>query len=125
MRIALAHPSTLPVTDYGGTQRVVWWLAKALASLNHQVYLVCHEGKCDFAEVIPWDFKNSLDLLPQKVDICHFFGTPVPATEKPFLVTIDGNGQPNEKFFKNTVFVSKNHASRHQSNAFVYNGQGL
>jgi len=113
--IALIHPAQYPVTKYGGTERVVWWLAKGLNELGHQVKLVALPGsKCPFAEIVP--------SIPSSADLLHFFNTPSQEPEKPYLVTIEGNGKPGEEFFRNTVFVSQNHAERHGSQCFVYNG---
>lgn len=123
MKIALIHPSRLPVQNYGGTERVIWWLAKGLSQKGHQVTLVSRKGsECPFAEVLPWDFSNGFSTLPTHFDIIHFFGTPHPEPDRPYVVTIDGNGQPGEKYHPNTIFVSRNHAERHHAQAFVYNG---
>jgi glycosyltransferase involved in cell wall biosynthesis len=54
----------------------------------------------------------------------HFNETP-PALDtlsKPYLITIHGNSNDDRIFAQNTVFVSKNHASRYGSNAYVHNG---
>lgn len=40
----------------------------------------------------------------------------------PALVTVHGNGKPGEVFNRNTVFLSQDHARRHHSTCFVYNG---
>lgn len=118
LKIALVHSAIFPVLRYGGTERVIWWLTKGLRELGHSVQLVCLPGSsCPYAEV-----SSIHDPLPE-AEIYHFFHTPPhEKTQKPYLVTIEGNGQPHEKFLENTVFVSKNHASRHGSEAFVYNG---
>lgn len=118
LRVALVHPATFPVLRYGGTERVIWWLAKGLKDLGHQVQLVCLPGStCPYAEI-----KNIHQPLPD-ADVYHFFHTPkITDLQKPYLVTIEGNGQPQEKFLENTVFVSENHAKRHGSKAYVYNG---
>ncbi len=41
---------------------------------------------------------------------------------KPHITTIHGNSSPEQVFDLNTVFVSQNHAERHNSDQFVYNG---
>jgi len=116
MRIALIHGAKLPVQKYGGTERVVWWLAKGLSELGHDVNLVLEPGSsCPFASVYP------LGQMPD-VEIQHYFHTPSPTPDKPYLVTIEGNGQVGETFLPNTVFVSRNHAVRHSADAFVHNG---
>ncbi len=116
MRVALIHGARLPVRGYGGTERVVWWLAKGLHELGVKVTLACKPGSdCSFATVVP------LDQIPSQ-EIYHYFSTPRPTPQNPYLVTIGGNGQPGEKFLPHTVFVSRNHAERHGAEAFVYNG---
>jgi len=40
MHVALYTHSVVPVRGYGGTQRVVIWLARGLAELGHQVTLL-------------------------------------------------------------------------------------
>lgn len=115
MRVALIHGAKLPVQKYGGTERVVWWLAKGLSELGLDVNLVLEPGSsCPFASVFP-----SGQIPP--VDIQHYFNTP-PLPSAPYLVTIGGNAQTGETFLPNTCFVSRNHAVRHSADAFVYNG---
>ena len=116
MKIALVHKAQFPVRGYGGTERVVWWLAKGLHELGCDVTLVCRRGSyCPFAKV------HFSEDLPG-ADILHFFETPFREPVHPYVVTIEGNGKRGETFLKNTIFVSKNHAMRHGSTSFVYNG---
>ena len=44
VKIALVHHARLPVTTYGGTERVVVWLARGLGALGHDVTVVCARG---------------------------------------------------------------------------------
>ena len=44
MHVALLYHRRLPVRGYGGTERVVVWLARGLAALGHQVSLLAPEG---------------------------------------------------------------------------------
>ena len=59
-------------------------------------------------------------------DVLHGFSRFEEAIENAakgrILVTVQGNGQLGEKFHRNTVFVSRNHAERHGATQFVYNG---
>jgi len=121
-RIALIHEARFPVLKYGGTERVVWWLAKGLSELGHKVHLIALPGShCPFAQVSEKAFPiRSSDLPP--ADLYHYFNTPEQEPESPYLVTIEGNGKSEEVFLPNTVFVSQNHAERHGGKAFVYNG---
>lgn len=123
VKVILVHNAKFPVRTYGGTERVVWWLAKGLSELGIRVLLAGEAGStCPFAEVITPDFRRSLeDQLPD-ADLCHYFVTPAVTPIRPYVVTIGGNGQLGEKFLLNTVFVSRDHALRHGSESFVYNG---
>ena len=118
MKVALIHDALFPVKGYGGTERVVWWLAKGLSEKGVDVTVVCRKGSvCDFASVaVPESFNE------KSTDILHLFNTPVSKPDKPHLVTIGGNGKPGETYLQNTVFVSENHAKRHGASAFVHNG---
>jgi len=115
--ISLIHEARFPVQKYGGTERVVWWLAKGLSELGHQINLICLPGSmCPFGRV--YDLQEARPAA----DITHYFNTPSQEPVTPYLVTIGGNAKPGENFLRNTVFVSHNHALRHGSEAFVYNG---
>lgn len=126
MHILIVNNSKIPVHLYGGTERVIWYLGKELVKLGHQVcYLVAAGSYCDFAKVIPIDpAKNIIEQIPADIDIVHFNETPnnLEALEKPYMITIHGNSNDDRVFDRNTVFVSKNHANRYGSNAYVYNG---
>jgi hypothetical protein len=123
LKIALVHNAHFPVVGYGGTERVIWWLARALSEFGHEVTLGCAPGsRCDFARVHPIDFSKPLPEQLPSVDIHHFFFTPSFVPETSYLVTIEGNGKLGERFHRNTAFVSRNHAERHGAECFVYNG---
>jgi len=126
MHIAIYHDALIPPQKYGGTERMVFWLAKALAALGHRVSLIAKPGsQVPGVETIPYrntEHSSWEDLVPPNVDIIHLRATPRTLPKKPFLVTIDGNGQPGEKFHSNTVFVSQKHAENHGSQYFVHNG---
>ena len=120
MKIALIHNAKFPVRGYGGTERVVWWLAKGLHERGVQVTLVCApNSECPFATVVPYTEHGNSKI---SADLLHFFNTPTEIPDRPHLVTIGGNGKVAENYSINTVFVSQNHAYRHGSSAFVYNG---
>jgi len=54
LHVLLYHPERLPVTRYGGTERVVVWLARGLAELGHKVTIICGRGsKVPEAQIIP------------------------------------------------------------------------
>jgi glycosyltransferase involved in cell wall biosynthesis len=125
MRVVQCSRSVLPIRGYGGTERCIFWTAEALADLGHRVYLIAGRGSRSAKATIialPRGQRDLNDLIPDDADIIHLHGTPDWRPKKPFLVTIDGNGKPGERFLPTTVFVSQNHAQRHGSQHFVYNG---
>ncbi len=120
MKVALIHNAKFPVAGYGGTERLVWWLARGLHERGAQVVLACHpESNCPYAKIVPFNEAQNLAL---ECDVLHFFNTPESTPSRPHLVTIGGNGKVGEKYSINTVFVSQNHAYRHGASAFVHNG---
>ena len=128
MHILIASLTQIPVVTYGGTERVIWDLGQALVENGHRVtYLVATGSVCDFANVIHID--NRIDLrhqIPVDVDIVHFHFRPDfdidQEIEHPYIFTEHGNSGDNRKLPLNSVFLSANHAKRHGSNQFVYNG---
>ncbi len=101
---------------YGGTERVVWWLAKGLAELGHDVAVECREGsRFPFARAVQ-------NARPETFEAVHYFNTPAAEPTFPYVVTIGGNGRVGETFLRNTIFVSRNHAERHGATHFVHNG---
>ncbi|MBI4403421.1 MAG: glycosyltransferase [Deltaproteobacteria bacterium] len=123
MNIALIYDACFPVAGYGGTERVVWWLAKGLSEQAHQVHLLCRSGSSSpFGPVHALDFSRFKEPSLPKIDLYHYFATPPFVPSNPYLVTIGGNGKMGESYLSNTVFVSRNHAQRHGSEQFVYNG---
>lgn len=126
MHILLVNKAPIPVFAYGGTERVIWDLGKALTQLGHKVsYLVPAGSSCLFAEVIAIDPARSIESqIPDYVDLVHFqFKPEYPERiTKPWLMTQHGNSQVGEVLPLNTVFVSKNHAERHGSQSYVLNG---
>ncbi len=127
MKILIAHQAKIPVTTYGGTERIIWWLGKELVRLGHQVtYLVKQGSTCSFANILIINSEKILnDQIPKEMDLIHCFFQPKELADKPYLVTNQGNVPDHDKLKPldhNTVFVSQNHAQRHQAECFVYNG---
>ncbi len=126
MNICIVINSVIPVSGYGGTQRVMWSLGKALTVMGHQVSFLVRKGSaCPFAQVYPIDTQKEIGKqIPSQTDIIHFNDrVPEPASSlpKPWVVTYHGNklcGEPD----RNAIFVSRNHAQRFGSDSFVYNG---
>lgn len=128
MRIAHFVQCRYPLSGYGGTERATYWLAKAQAEAGHDVSIICEAGSSlPFARCVPFEhgFTDLTPYVPENTDIVHIRGTPQFRLDVPFLVTIDGNGQPGETYHPNSVFVSENHARRHGWSEFVHNGLDL
>ena len=125
MNVLIANMSSIPVYAYGGTERVIWDLAKQLVNFGHQVtFLVPKGSHCDFAKVIEMDPYTSIAAqIPTDIDIVHFqFQPNVTGLNVPYVVTEHGNAQLEEHLNQNTIFVSRDHAQRHNSDSYVLNG---
>jgi glycosyltransferase involved in cell wall biosynthesis len=127
LHILIVFNKRLPVSKYGGTQRVVWSLGKELAALGHQITFLAGEGTvCDFARVRTLDPDRPLaDQIPEEVDLVHSFVNTWEDVDRPFILTQEGNSLQDRDFHINTCFVSQNHASRYGAETFVYNGMDL
>lgn len=126
LNITIIVPGTVPATHYGGTQRVAWDLGRALSRMGHRVWFLADkvDGTCDFAELRKRNPALSLvKQLPEKIDIVHFNDqtSDVQDLKVPHVVTINGNTPPFP-LDRNAIFVSRNHAWRHGSESYVYNG---
>jgi glycosyltransferase involved in cell wall biosynthesis len=144
MQIVHYFPTEFPVKGYGGTERIAYWLGKAQAEMGHKVIYLCKkDGELPFAETInaPEIFDDLTPFIPPKTDIVQLYNV-FPITDAldklqidnklikmprfkldyPFLVGIHGNGKASEAFHPNSVFVSHNHAARHNWTEYVYNG---
>lgn len=130
MHIALYSHSLLPVRGYGGTQRVVVWLARGLAELGHRVTLLALSGsRVPEATLVALDRdeirRPGFDLtrfLPDSIDLLHAHAPLARAPSQPHVFTLHGNLRPGKTAPANTIFVSADHARRHGATAFVYNG---
>jgi len=124
MHIVFEHSKILPVKSYGGTERVMVFLYKELIKLGHRVSLIGHPQSTVESFGVRLIPKTDLDWrrqIPSDADVAHLFYTPPFELPIPMVVTIAGNGQPGEKFHRNTIFVSKKHAEIHGSDQFVHN----
>jgi glycosyltransferase involved in cell wall biosynthesis len=130
MHIALYFHGRLPVVGYGGTQRVVVWLARGLTQLGHRVTLMAAAGsQVDGVNVVQLDPRATgragFDLtpfLPPSLDILHAHAPLTVTPECPHLFTLHGNLRRGRVPRPNTIFLSADHARRHGARAFVYNG---
>lgn len=124
MNILIASHSVIPAFKYGGTERVIWSLGRALTQMGHRVTFLVNEGSsCDFAPVIFIDKDRAINTqIPPETDIVHFHFDPREPIDKPYVITMHGNHADGQELDRNTIFISRNHASRFSSDCFVYNG---
>lgn len=130
MHVCLYTHSRLPARGYGGTQRVVVWLARGLVELGHRVTLLAPwESRVPEAELCGLDpselHRPGFDLspyLPGSADILHAHGPLTTTPRLPHVFTLHGNRSPEKAVPPNTILLSADHARRHGSSAFVYNG---
>jgi len=123
LRIALVCENRLPVERYGGTERVVEWLARALLRLGHAVTLIAPPGShIDGARsVAATSAEEAAARVPGDVDLVHAHGWTNARFAQPTLWTLHGNA-PGFPFEGNWNFISSDHARRHDRKTFVYNG---
>ncbi|HTS87928.1 MAG TPA: glycosyltransferase [Gemmatimonadales bacterium] len=130
MRITLVHHTRLPVQGYGGTERVVVALARGLASLGHEITLVAPPGtQVPEARLVPIETSRFRDVrfdlreaIPAGAEIVHgFFPLRLPSGI-PWVWTLEGTTRNGATRPGNTIYVSADHAARHGSASFVYNG---
>lgn len=130
--IVLYCPALLPVRDYGGTERVVVWLARGLAELGCQVSLLALPGsRVPEATCIEVDPREAFRkggarlqrLLPRGATLLHAHA-PLghPPEGLPFVWTFHGTGRPGRSFPASTIALSADHAVRHGIARWVHNG---
>lgn len=130
MRITLVHHTRLPVSGYGGTERVVVALARGLAQLGHEVSLLAPAGtRVPEARVLPLDPGRLRDpafdvtpLVPAGTEVVHAFFPLRRPPSIPTVWTLEGTTKPGVVRPPNTIYVSADHAARHGGTSFVYNG---
>jgi len=128
MRVALLFHGVLPVKGYGGTERIVVWLARGLAELGHEVILLAAPGsRVPEARLVPVDPGRAehkdfdpRPLLPGGVDVLHAH-RPIAGAGIPTLWTLHGTAHRAD-YPPNMVCLSRDHADRSGAAAFVYNG---
>ena len=125
MHIGIVKDAVLPALRYGGTERVAYSLGRALSAMGHKVTFFCRAGSsAPFANIVVLDPLRPLaQQIPADVDIMHFNDVvPEGFDTRPYIVTINGNIQFGDDVPEMAVFVSRNHAERHGSTQYVYNG---
>lgn len=132
MRVGIWHHTPVPVRKYGGTERIVYWLADALADRGHEPVLLTPPGSTsEKAEVIALpeeiferaerDAEMDLDRrLPPGLDVLHRFCPMVARTRLPGIETVQGNVIPGPAR-PDQVFVSRNHMERMGGRHYVHN----
>ena len=125
MHICLVVNAKIPVQKYGGTERIVQWLATEFVRAHHQVTLIGLPG-CELPGVHCIAATNAQEAqaaVPEDADMVHFHAwEPQHTFRKPWIYTLHGNSTTPETLPKNTVCISANHAKRHGREIFVYNG---
>ncbi|MGH7546765.1 MAG: glycosyltransferase [Gemmatimonadales bacterium] len=131
MHVVVASHQLLPAKGYGGPQRVVVALVRGLAALGHRVTVLAPPGtrlaEAAVVEVPARKFGDVAELaryLPRDAEIlhAHFALRRAPPGELPFVQTIHRNLKPGAPLDPHTIFLSHDHARRHGSDVFVYNG---
>lgn len=124
MRIAHLSSSRVPVILYGGSQRVIYWQAKAQAQLGHEVTLLAPPGSTcpgvNVIEVPPGEAYSR--YLPSSVEVAHLWGIGSEGLTVPSLTSSQGNSPEELRYLPNKVYCSRDHARRGGSTVFVHNG---
>jgi glycosyltransferase involved in cell wall biosynthesis len=133
MHIVQFQHTRVPVEKYGGTQRIVVWLSQALVELGHDVTLLASPGSSvpgvRVVEVEAVDVRRpGFDVrqyVPGPVDVMHYHALVEHPPNVPYVATLHGNLGPGGVAPRYVICVSENHASRHGTQSFVYNGVRL
>src|SRR2546423_4978062 len=133
MRLVLYHHAALPVKKYGGTERIVVWLAQGLVELGHDVTLLAGRGsnvpgvrtvEIDADDVRVPDF-DVHRYVPGPVDLMHYHEPVAHPPRVPYVETQQGNMGGGRTASPRTICVSENHARRHGTASYVYNAVRL
>jgi glycosyltransferase involved in cell wall biosynthesis len=132
LHVVLYHPDRLPVERYGGTERVVVWLARGLAALGHEVTLIAGPRtrvaeakvitiphaitrKAGGPDLSPW-IPPGTDVVHAHVPMYHL------PPGVPHLWTLHGNATPEPPLLDTAIALSADHARRHGIARWVHNG---
>ena len=141
MKIALVSNGDIPPFKYGGTQRVVAWLAKGLLNLGHKVYIIC-DGQCTIQHKNLKVIKLNKEInrmrkkdrvkeevysyIPSEVDLVHLHFNPKEEPSFPYLITFHWLGKAQSDFSgtikPNTIFASEKHAALNGRTQYVHHG---
>ncbi|HEV8511223.1 MAG TPA: glycosyltransferase [Gemmatimonadales bacterium] len=133
MHIVQFQNTRVPVAKYGGTQRIVVWLSQALVALGHDVTLLAARGsRVPGVRVVEVDAEQvrtpGFDVhryVPSPVDVMHYHSLVQHPPNVPFVATLHGNLGPARSAPPYVICVSENHAQRHGTPSYVYNGVRL
>ncbi len=124
MNILLFYPEILPNPGFGGTAQVVWDLGTELIHMGHRVWWLTHkDSKISLGTHLPFDPEDSINSqIPADIDLVHFHTPIIEPPKIPYVVTVHENGTYGNVLDVNSIFLSRDHAKRHGSECFVYNG---
>ncbi|MGM0508320.1 MAG: glycosyltransferase family 4 protein [Fusobacteriota bacterium] len=133
MKIVLVAPLSIkvPPVKYGGTQRDVYWLAKALSEKGHEVTVLGKKGSYVNERVkiieVPEDIKEKEfeKFIPEDFDIVNYHVKINYEPNFPYLHSMHGNAKEKEFLPENTSFISEKHAENHGGKYYAYNGLEL
>ncbi|HKP30594.1 MAG TPA: glycosyltransferase [Gemmatimonadales bacterium] len=129
MKVALVHHARLPVRGYGGTERVVVWLARGLLELGHEVTLLSAPGSAvPGVKQVPIPAKqasragfDARSFIPKGIDVVHAHQE-IADPGVPWCWTMHGNAREGHILPPNTIGLSADHARRHRLAYWVHNG---
>ncbi len=136
MHIVQVYHAKVPVSHYGGMERVIESLLEGFIELGHQVTLIAFKGDYAIPGVNFLDLdrfgsieeanRRYAELIPANADIVHFH-LPYKLTNfpYPYVCTMHGNLDQKEDqsvLHENTIFLCSDHAKRHGKTKFVFNG---
>jgi glycosyltransferase involved in cell wall biosynthesis len=133
MHIVHFQHTRVPVEKYGGAQRIVVWLSQALVELGHDVTLLAGRGSnVPGVRVVEVDAEEvrrpAFDVhqyVTGHVDVMHYHGLVEHPPNVPYVATLHGNLGPGAVAPPYVICVSENHARRHGTASYVYNGVRL
>lgn len=115
---------------YGGTERVLLWLARGLAEAGVRVTLLAPAGSATpWATVVPITLPAGREAtfdprpwLPGGVDLVHAHFPLGPQPDLPLRWTLHGNLRPDRSPLPGAIAISRDHAARHGIADWVHNG---
>ncbi|MEX2155418.1 MAG: glycosyltransferase [Gemmatimonadales bacterium] len=133
MHVVQFQHTRVPVAKYGGAQRIVVWLSQALVELGHDVTLLAgHGSRVPGVRVVEVDAtevrRPGFDVhryVDRPVDVMHYHSPVDHPPQVPYVATLHGNMGVGRTAPPHVICVSENHARRHGTETYVYNGVRL